>query len=307
MPLPAGGFRKGLLPIALLAWPPVALELRFGNWSLVLAVLTVLAWRCARTGRSRGAGALLGLAIAIKLFPAVLLGFFVLKRAWRITGWAIAVAVVLTLAPALVNSDLLLSYVHAGGQVPWGNLASFANYSAVGAASRLVTTSPAFGGVPPIVWAPAWTLPVCALAAVTLLLGARHVIQRSDGDVGFAVALCAAVLLTPVAWQYYLCLLLWPLGLLATRLHDRGWPRADARAFFAAVVLLSIPQQVVSIVALTSGEVWAPASALVLVLLPAGPLVLLSLLATLDGRAAVRAERPVRRGAWTEARSARLA
>src|SRR5207248_249225 len=164
------GLRKALVPIALLAWPPVAMELRFGNWSLVLAVLTVLVWRCHRAGRPRGAGALLGLAVAIKLFPAVLLGFFVLKRAWRTTGWTIGVAVALTLAPVVVNSDLLLSYLHAGGQVPWGTLASFANYSALGAAARVVTTSHAFGGVPPVVSAPAWTLPLCTLTALVLLL-----------------------------------------------------------------------------------------------------------------------------------------
>src|SRR2546425_6962543 len=38
----------------------------------------------------------------------------------------------------------------------WGTLASFANYSALGAAARVVTTSHAFGGVPPVVSAPAW-------------------------------------------------------------------------------------------------------------------------------------------------------
>ena len=300
VPLPAGGLRKALVPIALLAWPPVAMELRFGNWSLVLAVLTVLAWRCHRAERPRGAGALLGLAVAIKLFPAVLLGFFVLKRAWRTTGWTIGVAVALTLAPVVVNSDLLLSYLHAGGQVPWGTLASFANYSALGAAARVVTTSHAFGGVPPVVSAPAWTLPLCTLTALILLWGSGRVVRRSGDDVGFAVALCAATLLTPVAWQYYLCLLLWPLGVLATRLHDRGWPRAEARAFFAAFVLLSVPQQAVSIVALARAATWAPAGALVLLLLPAGPLVLLSLLSTLDVRGAV----PMRQ-AVSSAREAR--
>jgi hypothetical protein len=302
VPLPAGVLRKALVPIALLAWPPVAMELRFGNWSLVLAVLTVLVWRCHRAERPRGAGALLGLAIAIKLFPAVLVGFFVLKRAWRTTEWAIGVAVALTLAPEVVNSDLLLSYLHAGGQVPWDTLAhSFANYSALGAAARVVTTSHAFGAVPPIVSAPAWTLPLCTLTALILLWGTGRVARRSGDDVGFAVALCAATLLAPVAWQYYLCLLLWPLGLLATRLDDRGWPRAEARAFFAAFVLLSLPQQVVSIVALAPAAAWPPASALVLLLLPAGPLVLLSLLSTLDARGAV----PMRQ-AVSSAREARV-
>ena len=66
-------------------------------------------------------------------------------------------------------------------------------------------------------------------------------------------------------------------------------------------MLLSVPQQAVSIVALAPAATWAPAGALVLLLLPAGPVVLLSLLSTLDVRGAV----PMRQ-AVSSAREARV-
>ena len=285
-------FHRSWLPslaiaVALIAWPPITLELRYGQWTLLLALLTLGAWK----GRSApaGAGGVLGLAVALKFFPAVLLGVFVLRRAWRTVAWAIASAGAFALAPLAIAPGLLSGYAAAGGPFARALLPCFANYSAIGAAVRFVQSA-AVAGVPPLVAAPASAplLVLCAVAA--LLLVAADTTRHSEGDAAYAVALTAAVLLAPLAWQYYLCLLLWPIVVLAGELKRQGWPRPAVRAGFAAVVLLSVPQQIVSLAAEAAASAWAPLGALVLLALPAGPLLLLALLVRCSSRPSARSQ-----------------
>src|SRR5262249_50070914 len=99
----------------LLAWPPVAMDLQCGQWSILLAAVLALSWACYRTDRPRAAGSFLGLAIAIKLFPVLMLFLFALKRAWRVVGYAIGAAAALTAVAALViGPGALAGYLASG-------------------------------------------------------------------------------------------------------------------------------------------------------------------------------------------------
>jgi len=66
-----------------------------GNVGLMVLFLVVAAWFLVERGREWPAGVALGLAVLIKLLPAVLIVFFLLKRRWRVAAGALAVMVVL--------------------------------------------------------------------------------------------------------------------------------------------------------------------------------------------------------------------
>jgi len=66
-----------------------------GNVGLLMVFLVVTAWFLVERGREWEAGAALGLAAMIKLLPAALVVYFVLKRRWRVAGGAAVVVVVL--------------------------------------------------------------------------------------------------------------------------------------------------------------------------------------------------------------------
>jgi hypothetical protein len=68
-----------------------------GQVGLLLLFLIVTTWFLVERGREWEAGITLGLAVAIKLLPAVLVVYFVLKQRWRVAGTAAAAAVVLGL------------------------------------------------------------------------------------------------------------------------------------------------------------------------------------------------------------------
>src|SRR5262249_38399944 len=177
---------------------------------------------------------LLGLAIALKLFPALLLGVFVARRSWRTVGSAVVVTAASLVAPALVDPHLLTGYFGVALRAPGQSFASFGNYSALSAAAHLVTPARDFAGTVPALFSASWAVaPLCAVVGILVLQGTARIITRcrEDGELAFATGLCAVTILSPLVWQHYLCMLLWPLWRLGRRLERAGWPREKSRAF----------------------------------------------------------------------------
>src|SRR5262249_31666048 len=57
-----------------------------GNVNLVLLLFLTLTWSAARSGRLWLAGAWLGAATAVKLFPGFLILYFLARRQWRVVA-----------------------------------------------------------------------------------------------------------------------------------------------------------------------------------------------------------------------------
>src|SRR5262249_11951472 len=72
-----------LVPLLLLC-TPFLLHLYLGQLNLLLLALIVATWSAERSDRPILAGFFLGTATAIKLFPGLLLLYFVLQRRWRV-------------------------------------------------------------------------------------------------------------------------------------------------------------------------------------------------------------------------------
>lgn len=90
-----------LIPITLATLTAIENNLVMGQANLpVLALVIAAAWAEER-GRSPLAGALLGLACMLKMSPALIVAWWLLRRRWHAAAWAIGAAVALSLVSLL--------------------------------------------------------------------------------------------------------------------------------------------------------------------------------------------------------------
>lgn len=191
------GRHHGIRPsgrLALLAWPPVWIVLLLGQLEIAILALLLLSWAAADGKQELRAGLWLGLAAALKFYPAVLIVPYLVQRRFRPAASAVAVLAVVQLVNLLVG-DLryfreVLPYVaseHIRGAM---------NVSVYGAALRL------FGGgdMGPLFDAPGLVPLAGALGmAFGLLFLVRLPYRQSP---------LALVALGPATWSYQIVLAL---------------------------------------------------------------------------------------------------
>lgn len=227
-----------------LLWYPFQFNIILGQLSLPLAACVVGAWALLDRRRDGLAGALIGLAALIKLFPALLLLYLLLRRRWRALG-----AALLTIAAGMV---ITVAVVGLGDTLRYQNEIVALNVADFRASVLNVSLSAVFNRmfagdihVSPLVAAPALAALLTALAdfALVLLLARatlrRHA-TRHDDAVVYALYCVAMPLLSPTSWSHSFPLLALPLGLLALRLRarpSRRWIQIAVLTF----VLLSLP------------------------------------------------------------------
>jgi len=268
-------------------WFPTTAEMLYGQLTLPLAVLLLASWLCFKRGHPRLAGVLVGLATGLKLFPALVVGYYLVKQRWAVVGWAcgtfVATLVVaaVVLGPATVRDYLGVGLGEAGHwRAVWGN------YSPVGlvwwVTSGAVDFQTAVPFVVPVVRAPWLAGPISWFVEASVLGLAGLAVWRSDDpDAEYALAICATLLASPVTWQCYFVLLAWPLWVLGNRLHRRGWPARPTNLYLSVVALLCVPVALFAVAAAVLGRllVGGDPTALVLPLPSVSTLALLPLVA----------------------------
>ncbi|PYO98320.1 MAG: hypothetical protein DMD60_04460 [Gemmatimonadetes bacterium] len=209
--LPRDRWRTVVLALAAVAAP---LNRNFEDLNLnavLLALLVAAAYEVGR-GREGRAGAWIGAAAALKVFPAVWLVYLAYRRQWRGLAVGIAVAAGLSLAPLLRYGvpgafDAVRDWLANSSPVAWTQGGS--NQSLSTLATRL-------------------HLPGAGLAFLDLAciaLGIVALRRPKVADAAFeelAVVGLVAVLLSPIAWVHYFLFAL-PLWIIALRLpsHER--------------------------------------------------------------------------------------
>lgn len=240
-----------------------------GQIGLVVGLLVVLGWRLARRGRPCAAGAAIGLAALLKVVPAAVLAFFVLRGARRLVLAAGTAAIGLGLGlPLLVlgETETVSQHVQFFERAVLGqsavrtlldeqpDKALYSNNSFPIVLRRLL--SPVSGGknadgagwcvnvtdLPrsAILAAYAVVVAVVLLATVGVTVNARG---RSGGDADdgcFAAWLCVALLASPLLWTHYLVWMYWPLRWLSGSALNAAGPRVPRTlALLALLVWLS--------------------------------------------------------------------
>ncbi|SCX39762.1 alpha-1,2-mannosyltransferase [Klenkia marina] len=213
------------LPLVLVS-EPVRQSMAFGQVNLFLAALVLADVAALRRG-ARWAGVGIGLAVAVKLTPAVLLLYLLATRRYRpllVAAGTAAGATVATLTVAPAAS------VRFWTEALWetdrvGKVDITDNQSLLGLLSRIT------GGAdhPPRVL---WAALVAVLLAVALTR-ARQAFRAGDDLTGFVLVGIAGGLVSPISWTHHL----WPLTVAGLLLVVRGGRSATRGAVAVGAVL----------------------------------------------------------------------
>jgi hypothetical protein len=190
---------------------PLRQQMNQGQLNMVLLLLITGVWAADRSGRPGLAGALLGAATAIKLFPGFLFLYFLLRRRWTVVlAGVVSLAALTAATAAILGVEAYRDYVRFVLPEVSRFRYSWANVSLVGFWGKVLGEG---------TWLydshilPVARLPRVALAgtllscAGVLFLWARVVWQagtQAEAERGFGLALIAMPLLSPVAWDHYL-------------------------------------------------------------------------------------------------------
>lgn len=234
----AGGLRARLSPTwrpvliaALINFPPVLLHLFWGQLQLLLLLLLVGSWLCLRRDRDVAAGVLLGFAIALKLFPALLCIPLLAQRKLRVIVTAGVVAAgVLGLSFALIGWDqsrlyltLVLPQVNQmlGQRSPGNNSIASMLRNAIGDTGTADLLS--------------------ALIRVAVVATATWAAWRLRGEASRALALGATTLMLvlPVIWEHYFVLAYLPWLDALARMRRRDGPALALAYFLLATASLA--------------------------------------------------------------------
>jgi glycosyl transferase family 87 len=216
------------LVVAFTVWPPLWFHIMEGQFGLIVLLLMTLAWSASRRGRDAQAGCMIGLAAAIKIFPAGVLLYFILRRRWRavifgsLSFLLITGATLLAVGPGAYRSYFAILRFLAGYH------AYARNTSLNGFFSRLFN--------PPLS-----SLLFLAGSALTLATISREATKKiSDFDVEFALMLTGTLLLSTITWQHSFVVLLLPLAICSTR-----FAAADATSRWLLIgswILMALPE-----------------------------------------------------------------
>ena len=184
---------------------PTLIAVAIGQMGIPLMLLLTAAWAADRRRAAQLAGVAIGLAVALKMFVAVLLVSLCIRRQWRTLAWsAVAVAVAVSIGFLVAGVDGYRGWLLAL-RAPH-NIGFPLNASLLGLVHRHVADPARVEAI--------WVIGAGALGLATIALLWR---VRDDVDRAWGVALAAALLLSPLGWIYYLPILAPPLLALWTR------------------------------------------------------------------------------------------
>jgi alpha-1,2-mannosyltransferase len=222
---------RPLLVAALINFPPVESHLFWGQTQLLLLLLLTISWICLRRRRAGLAGVLLGLAIALKLFPALLIAPLLVQRRWRCITVALATAAgVFALSFALVGWDQGYYYLTRVLPEVDRSLSGVSNATtSIGAVLRGATGNSDLSY---------WLSLVIRLAVVAAAaLAAARVIGAPDQ--ALAIGTTTLALAPPVVWEHYFVLLYLPWLELLARTPGRRLPLLALAYFLIATASLA--------------------------------------------------------------------
>jgi hypothetical protein len=238
--------------LAVLCAAPTGALIFAAQISWILWGPVTFVWAAARRDRWMRAGLAVGLLMSVKPFLALLLLPFDSKPRRRSADIALLVALGCVLAGIIVLGWApFASWWRALTSVTWAG--HVLNASLFGFLDRLFRAQPSVWPLAPVSDRPTLALPFYIVAAAMLLTVSiwslrarnrppRHITSEQNTlkvDRSFAVALSAGLLVSPLAWVYYLFFLAGPLVALGRR---QVWWRSRLRtaACVIAVVCLSL-------------------------------------------------------------------
>ncbi|MBN1963652.1 MAG: DUF2029 domain-containing protein [Anaerolineae bacterium] len=221
-----GVLEQVILAGAFLAFRPTLQTFIQGQINLFVLLALALALLWSEDGREAWAGIALGLAVAAKVSPVVLLAYFLVTRAWRVILWsAVTVIVLSALAWLQFGSGVFADFITAslfvmGGIHEWRSnhslpmwlLTFFRNLSLEDAAYTLASWLPRL-----LYWG------VSGLAVLVGLLRADRLRESALARYWlYALLVAQMTLASPLVWNHHLVFLVLPLVFLLARQETRA-------------------------------------------------------------------------------------
>lgn len=200
---------------------PMFESLRLGQVDGLIVFSLAVAFAFLTRGPPWLAGAPLALAAILKLSPVLVIGYFAVRRCWRLVAVAAGSLVgLMALSVLIAGWDNNLTFVRdvMPGLMkgsPW-----LYNISIPGAVLRLRLGEGYFtwDDQPPDV---GLTVRALMLALNAALVAAAYWSTRKDSEAGFMLAIAAGMLISPVAWSFYPVWLVPSMLWLVRRYEDR--------------------------------------------------------------------------------------
>jgi hypothetical protein len=208
-----------------------------GQWNLVLLLLITCAFFADNADRAVLAGLLLGLAITIKLFPGFLLFYYLVRKRWTVLLAATATIGGFTLLTvSVLGLKAYQDYVFQVMPTLQMFRSSWPGLSLNNFWCKLFDPVPTAGPAIPLWYSPtlarALTLTSDLLVIGMLAWMIYHAKTRAQRDRSFALTMVAMLLVSPIAWDHYLVLLILPAVLFWNTLD------AGSRPFFVGIAIL---------------------------------------------------------------------
>jgi hypothetical protein len=204
---------------------PLLMQVLQGQLNLVILFLLTLAWVADRANRPFLAGCFVGVATAVKIFPAFLFLYFIITRRWKaILGGALTLLALSGLTAAVLGFDAYRDYILEAIPRVSKFRGSWNNASLVGFWTRLLEpgvddgTQPRFpgGGLAFVA-----IVASCLLVTASIVRVTREARVQEDRDRAFGLAVIGMLLISPVTWEHSLLLLLLPIATIGASLPER--------------------------------------------------------------------------------------
>jgi Glycosyltransferase family 87/NAD(P)H-binding len=204
----SGNFVRSVFAFAFL-FPPLQNAIHWGQPTALLLLLLVASWSCARGGRDLTAGLLLAGAILLKMFPVAVGGYFLFRHRWKVLASGILFTLgISAFLLAFYGFQRNLEFVRdARISAYW--LDQSGNLSIIGNLHSLLGQTGTASRAGAILFAA-----LASLASISLVVCSGITTSRVADASPQVSGLCwsfwmlLAILLSPVAWDHYLVLLI---------------------------------------------------------------------------------------------------
>jgi hypothetical protein len=224
-----------------LALPTLRFSLKDGEPNALVLLLIVFAWSNLNQEKEGRAGAALGLAAALRVFPVLLIIPLLRKRMRKTAGYMIITAASVTVASFLVFGHLG-DFAHSlsENETYWRGAGH--NISLVSIPFRWLTPNPWFGHTANL---HALATALLAVLALACLVAMSTTPARMSGDVLWA-AVPWMILIAPLAWADYLILAIPCVALMLAR-NKGHFGRLSLTLIFSTMILIGRPYFIYSV------------------------------------------------------------
>jgi hypothetical protein len=224
---------------------PLLTVIRNGQADLVLVALLTTVWYCVRSRRFNLAGIFLGLAVSLKMIPAIL--FVVMLARYRRT-FVIGLITFLfntILVRCIAAPEDLMAYQETARGVI-NEYASYpSNLSLLGNITRFLARFGIGLDVAKLIWMGLGAALMAGLFCLSWRTSRNDAIEPYtpplEWDVIFSLSMALIPMCSPVAWDHYLAFMLVP-TIIGFRLNGKLPYRLPMSAFLALVFLWLIPE-----------------------------------------------------------------